>query len=95
MQPMNRIPRFTRRTALVAALVFFTALARAQQADAPSSAPDKNPDGTDKVVALETFTVTGIRRGIEESIANKREAVSVVESVSSEDIGKLPDISIA
>ncbi|MDB6113992.1 MAG: TonB-dependent receptor [Lacunisphaera sp.] len=95
MQPKNSIPRFTRWATLVATIVFCTALARAQQSDAAPAAPDKNPDGTDKVVTLEAFTVTGIRRGIEESIATKRESVSVVESVSSEDIGKLPDISIA
>src|SRR6202008_4788316 len=36
-----------------------------------------------------------IRHSIETSIAAKREAISVVEVVSAEDIGKLPDTSIA
>lgn len=44
---------------------------------------------------LETVTVTGIRKGIEDAISVKRNATSVVESISAEDIGKLPDISIA
>ncbi|WP_457326128.1 TonB-dependent receptor plug domain-containing protein, partial [Roseateles sp. P5_E11] len=44
---------------------------------------------------LETVTVTGIRRGIEASISVKKNADNIVESVSAEDIGKLPDISIA
>ncbi|RTL46729.1 MAG: TonB-dependent receptor [Burkholderiales bacterium] len=44
---------------------------------------------------LETVTVTGIRRGIEASISVKKNSDSIVESVSAEDIGKLPDISIA
>lgn len=44
---------------------------------------------------LETVTVTGIRKGIEASISIKKNADNIVESVSAEDIGKLPDISIA
>ena len=45
--------------------------------------------------AVNTVTVTGIRRAIENSIAVKRDATSIVEAISAEDIGKLPDISIA
>jgi TonB-dependent receptor len=44
---------------------------------------------------LEEVTVTGIRASIENAIAVKRDAGSIVESVSAEDIGKLPDTSIA
>ncbi|NCT83379.1 MAG: TonB-dependent receptor [Comamonadaceae bacterium] len=44
---------------------------------------------------LETVTVTGIRKGIEASISVKKNADNIVESVSAEDIGKLPDVSIA
>jgi len=68
---------------------------------APEQKKDQNntasttPVKPEEVVKLDEFVVTGIRRSIEESIATKQEAVSVVESVSSEDIGKLPDISIA
>lgn len=39
--------------------------------------------------------MTGIRRGIENAIAIKQDATSVVEVISAEDIGKLPDVSIA
>ena len=49
----------------------------------------------DEAVELETVTVTGIRRGIESSIAIKRDSTSIVEAISAEDIGKLPDVSIA
>ena len=45
--------------------------------------------------AAETVTITGIRRGIESAISVKKNADSIVESISSEDIGKLPDSSIA
>ena len=44
---------------------------------------------------LEEVVVTGIRHSIETSIATKRASTSIVEVVSAEDIGKLPDTSIA
>lgn len=44
---------------------------------------------------LDAVQVTGIRRGIENAIAAKQDATSVVEVISAEDIGKLPDVSIA
>jgi TonB-dependent receptor len=43
----------------------------------------------------DTIVVTGIRHGIEDAIALKRTSNSIVEAVSAEDIGKLPDTSIA
>lgn len=45
--------------------------------------------------ATQEVTVTGIRRGIESAINVKKNADNIVESVSAEDIGKLPDNSIA
>jgi TonB-dependent receptor len=45
--------------------------------------------------SLGAVTVTGFRHAIETSIETKRNADSIVESVSAEDIGKLPDVSIA
>ena len=39
--------------------------------------------------------VTGLRKSIQDSINIKREEQSIVEAVSAEDIGKLPDASIA
>lgn len=45
--------------------------------------------------AMTTVTVTGIRRGIEDAISVKKDATSIVEAISAEDIGKLPDVSIA
>jgi iron complex outermembrane receptor protein len=44
---------------------------------------------------LGTVTVTGIRGSIESSIAIKKNSDSIVEVVTAEDIGKLPDVSIA
>ena len=45
--------------------------------------------------ADQAVVVTGIRRAIETSVTTKRESDSIVEAVSSEDIGKLPETSIA
>lgn len=42
-----------------------------------------------------TIVVTGIRRSIANSVNIKRANQGIVEAVSAEDIGKLPDISIA
>lgn len=42
-----------------------------------------------------TVVITGIRRSIEDSISAKRNSDSIIEAVSAEDIGKLPDASIA
>jgi len=44
---------------------------------------------------LEEIVVTGIRAGIESAITVKEESSSIVEAISAEDLGKLPDTSIA
>jgi iron complex outermembrane recepter protein len=43
----------------------------------------------------ETVTVTGIRASIEKSLETKKNADTVTEVVTAEDIGKLPDKNIA
>lgn len=42
-----------------------------------------------------TVTVTGFRESLQKSAAMKKNEISVVETLSAEDIGKLPDVSIA
>jgi iron complex outermembrane receptor protein len=44
---------------------------------------------------LDTVVITGIRKGVEDAIATKRNNTSIVEAVSAEDIGKLPDVTVA
>lgn len=44
---------------------------------------------------LEEVVVTGIRRSLMDSIAMKENSSSIVEAIAPEDIGKLPDVSIA
>ncbi|MEK8031577.1 TonB-dependent receptor [Ideonella sp. DXS29W] len=73
--------------AACSALVLTTGAAYAQSepAKADKAAEDQ----------VQTVTVTGIRKGIEAAIAIKKNADAIVEAVSAEDIGKLPDLSVA
>lgn len=59
---------------------------------APVAAQDA---GADAEAEENTIVVTGIRAAIESSLNAKREAPGIVEVISAEDIGKLPDLSIA
>lgn len=61
--------------------------ANAQQDQNAAPAPADNTGGE--------IVVTGIRRSISDSIAIKRQERGVVEAVSAEEIGKLPDVSVA
>ncbi|HWY96225.1 MAG TPA: TonB-dependent receptor [Steroidobacteraceae bacterium] len=49
----------------------------------------------DQLAQLQEIVVTGIRASLELSLAKKREADSVMDVVSAEDIGKLPDKNVA
>ncbi|MBV1901935.1 MAG: TonB-dependent receptor [Kordiimonadaceae bacterium] len=44
---------------------------------------------------FEEIIVTGFRKSLQDTIALKRHSSSIVEAISAEDIGKLPDVSIA
>lgn len=80
--------RMTPIAAACAALAFSAAPVHAQQAAGAQA--DKADDGQ-----MTEVVVTGIRRSIETSMAIKRDADAIVEAVTAEDIGKLPDVSIA
>jgi iron complex outermembrane recepter protein len=45
--------------------------------------------------ATEQVIVSGIRKGIEDAISVKKNSDNIVEAISAEDIGKLPDTTIA
>jgi iron complex outermembrane receptor protein len=64
--------------------------AAAQQAPAPGGAA-----ATGSTDNLEEIVVTGIRKSIEDAVTAKKQSSSIIEEVSAEDIGKLPDASIA
>jgi iron complex outermembrane receptor protein len=48
-----------------------------------------------EVADTQVVVVTGIRKGIEGAIAAKKSSDQIIEAVSAEDLGKLPDSSIA
>jgi iron complex outermembrane receptor protein len=75
--------------------VFLAALGanvQAQDATLPAGAVQTRDAGAAPVSQV---TVTGIRRGIEAAISMKKNSNSIVEAVSAEDIGKLPDSTVA
>ena len=61
-------------------------------ADGPAATAGSPDDSSENVA---TVTVTGIRAAIESAISIKQDSNSIVEAISAEDIGKLPDTSIA
>ncbi|MFZ9395664.1 MAG: TonB-dependent receptor [Erythrobacter sp.] len=69
------------------AMVATAAPALAQDADTAAQATEE--------VEGERIIVSGIRAAIETSLEAKREATGIVEVITAEDIGKLPDLSIA
>lgn len=74
-----------RAAALLAASVSLCALSATEARAADAASSD----------TLQEVTVTGIRLGVEAAISVKRNSDEIVEAVSAEDIGKLPDTSIA
>jgi iron complex outermembrane receptor protein len=78
-RPHQALQAITPVALACATLVMCAAPVSAQQADG----------------ATQSVVVTGIRRAIETSVAVKRNSDSIVEAVSAEDIGKLPETSIA
>ncbi len=74
---------------LAVGVTLLPSLAMAQQAEADAEAKQKADD------KIEVISVMGIRRSMETTIDIKKNEASIVEAVSAEDIGKLPDQSIA
>jgi iron complex outermembrane receptor protein len=60
---------------------------------APPSLAFAAPDSSSG--ALDEIVVTGIRKSTEESIEAKRKSTEIVEVVTAEDIGKMPDKNVA
>ncbi|MBA2239047.1 MAG: TonB-dependent receptor plug domain-containing protein, partial [Lysobacter sp.] len=95
---MVQLKRNLLSVALASATLMLATGVHAQTVE-PAATQDATSQQEEEVegaaTTLDRVTVTGIRRGIEDAIETKRESTSIVESISSEDIGKLPDTSIA
>ena len=87
MKPTNALRR-KELAAAISLLLTVPTLALAQdQADA-------DQQGAEDEMITEEVIVTGIRRGLMNSVDIKGTSTSIVEAISAEEIGKLPDISI-
>jgi iron complex outermembrane recepter protein len=59
----------------------------------PAFAQDAQPE--EEARPTEVIQVIGLRASLMSSVATKREETSIVEAITAEDIGRLPDVSIA
>jgi iron complex outermembrane receptor protein len=81
------------RTAACASVLLAMATTAVMAADAPqgpTSATSSNAD-----TELETITVTGIKASIASAISVKETSDDIIEAIAAEDLGRLPDLSIA
>ncbi|WP_374610119.1 TonB-dependent receptor [Thermomonas sp.] len=93
---MVQLKRNLLSVALASATMMLIAQAHAQSAPAADQAEQEAAaKKKDDAKNLDTVVVTGIRGAIERSIDAKQTSTSIVETISAEDIGKLPDASIA
>lgn len=81
-----------RIAASVSALSLAVAMSSGASAQEAGSADQEEAAATEDDGAI---VVTGLRYALETSLNVKREELSIIEAVSAEDIGKLPDVSIA
>jgi iron complex outermembrane recepter protein len=88
--PTHRPTPLALAVALLGGLLGMTAAAQAQAQ--PSTEPATPPASQD---APQTIVIKGIRGSIESSVAKKKNADAIIEAVTAEDLGKLPDNSIA
>lgn len=86
MRKSNRASFSQANRLAVGASAIALSFAFAGQVFAQDAAPKKEEG--------EVVIITGIRKGIQDSISAKKRSTSIVEAVSAEDIGKLPDNSI-
>jgi iron complex outermembrane receptor protein len=79
----------------IAAAVTLTLLGSAFAAQAQQTAAPKAEPKAEAATQLDQVIITGIRKSRESSMNAKRNSDSLVEVVTSEDIGKMPDKNVA
>jgi len=95
---MVQLKRNLLSVALASATMMWMAQAQAQSTEATDQTAEQAAAAkkkADEAKNMDTVVVTGIRGGIERAIDIKKDSTSIVEALSAEDIGKLPDVSIA
>lgn len=89
--------KFIRRKELAAAISLMLATSTAVYAQDEADETEDQTTETEQTednADLGTVYVTGIRAGLQSAVDIKRNESSIVEAVSAEEIGKLPDLSI-
>jgi iron complex outermembrane receptor protein len=81
--------------AVAGAFVAFAATGAYAQAEPAAVAAQPASAASGAAGDTQQVVVTGIRRGIEAAISVKKNSDQIVEAISAEDIGKLPDTTIA
>ena len=92
--PRQTIPRKSILASACCLGLFAAQLVQAQEQQA-TTVNEGAAQTQEEVETLDSVVVTGIRHSIAKSVEVKNESSSIVEAISAEDIGKLPDISIA
>ncbi len=97
MRPTSSATRHLRRAALIATAspAALAVLLLAAPAMAQSTAPSKPATPAPAADEAGMMVVTGFRASLRNALDTKRVSDLIVESISAEDIGKLPDNSIA
>jgi iron complex outermembrane recepter protein len=85
----RRAARAARASVAPLPIIFCCATAAAQQA--PSGAGASPAPASD----LQEVVVTGYRASVQSALEQKRDAIKPIESVTAEDIGKMPDQNVA
>jgi len=89
---MRRFKKALFGAASVTILVAVSSIAGAQTASPDATAPKKTAD---QATAVGQVVITGQRASMREAITAKRASAEIVETISSKDIGVLPDVTIA
>ena len=92
---MRSFERTLLSTASILVIAASGSSALAQTAPPPSSTPAPASQESQPADETEQVVVTGMRRSLEDALAQKRDAANIVETISSKDIGALPDTTIA
>jgi iron complex outermembrane receptor protein len=92
---MVNLKRNLLSAALASAVLMHAQPLRAQDTVDAAEEGARQRRGEDEPAKLDAIEVSGIRAGIEKALEIKRESTSIVDVVSAEDLGKLPDVSIA
>lgn len=89
-----KAPKILRRKELTIAISMLLAASTTAMAEDQDTLAGESTEGEEMV--MEEVVVTGrFQRSLIDSIGTKRDNSSIVEAISAEDIGKLPDTSIA